>query len=67
MMVEDYKSRFGVSLVLTIPILVLSPMIQGFLGLGDSLGFTGDLFVLFALASVVYVYGGWPFLKGIYE
>jgi len=67
MMVEDYKRRFGVSLVLTIPILVLSPMIQGFLGLGDSLGFTGDLFVLFALASVVYVYGGWPFLKGIYE
>jgi len=67
MMVEDYKRRFGVSLVLTIPILVLSPMIQGFLGLGDSLRFTGDLFVLFALASVVYVYGGWPFLKGIYE
>ena len=67
MMVEDYKRRFWVSLVLTIPILVLSPMIQGFLGLGDSLGFTGDLFVLFALASVVYVYGGWPFLKGIYE
>ncbi|MCH8960668.1 MAG: cadmium-translocating P-type ATPase [Bacteroidetes bacterium] len=65
-MVEDYKRRFGVSLVLTIPILVLSPMIQGFLGLGDSLRFTGDLFVLFALSSVVYVYGGWPFLKGIY-
>ena len=67
MMVEDYKRRFWVSLVLTILILVLSPMIQGFLGLGDSLRFTGDLFVLFALASVVYVYGGWPFLKGIYE
>ncbi len=66
MMVEDFKRRFWVSLVLTVPILVLSPMIQGFLGLGDSIRFTGDLFVLFTLASVVYVYGGWPFLKGIY-
>ena len=67
MMVEDYKRRFGASLVFTIPILVLSPMIQGFLGLGDSLRFTGDLFVLFVLSSAVFVYGGWPFLKGIYE
>jgi Cu2+-exporting ATPase len=67
MMVDDFRKRFWVSILLTLPILVLSPMIQGFLGLGDSLRFTGDLFVLFALSSVVYFYGGWPFLKGLFD
>lgn len=65
MMVADFRKRLWVSLALTIPILVLSPMIQGFLGLGDSLRFAGDLYVLFALSTGVYFYGGWPFLKGI--
>ncbi|MEP0547633.1 MAG: copper-translocating P-type ATPase [Rhodothermales bacterium] len=67
MMVEDFKKRFWVSLAITVPILALSPMIQRFLGLGDALAFPGSLFVLWALSSVVFFYGGWPFLKGIYE
>jgi Cu2+-exporting ATPase len=66
MMVEDFKKRFWVSLALTVPILALSPMIQRFLGLGDALAFPGDIFALWALSSVVFFYGGWPFLKGIY-
>ena len=64
-MVEDFKKRFWISLILTIPILLLSPLIQGLLGL-EAIRFTGDLFVLFALSSVVFFYGGWPFLKGIF-
>ena len=67
MMVEDFKKRFWVSLAITVPILALSPMIQRFLGLGDALAFPGSLFVLWALSSVVFFYGGWPFLKGIYN
>ena len=67
MMVADYRRRFWISLIITIPILILSPIIQQFLGLGESLRFTGDLYVLFALSSAVYFYGGHPFLKGIYE
>ncbi len=66
-MVADFKKRFWISLILTLPILLLSPMIQKFLGLGTSLRFTGDLFVSFILSSLVFFYGGWPFLKGIYE
>lgn len=31
MMIADFKKRFWVSLILTIPVLILSPMIQGFL------------------------------------
>ncbi len=66
-MVEDFRRRFWISLVLTIPILALSPMIQSFLGLGDVLRFPGDLLVLWALSSVVFFYGGWPFLKGLFD
>jgi Cu2+-exporting ATPase len=35
------------------------------LGLDETLAFAGDVYVLFGLASVVYFWGGWPFLKGI--
>ncbi len=64
-MVADYKRRFFVSLVLTLPILALSPLIQGALGLEEALAFAGDRYLLFALGSAVYLYGGWPFLTGL--
>ncbi|VEF47586.1 copper-translocating P-type ATPase [Bacillus freudenreichii] len=61
-MVDDFKKRFYISLILTIPILILSPMIQMFLGVNWR--FAGDMYILFALSSVVFFYGGWPFLAG---
>lgn len=63
-MIMDFRRRFWVSLILTFPILALSPMIQAFLNL-EALAFAGDSFVLFALSSVVFFYGGWPFLQGL--
>ncbi len=66
-MVADFKKRFWVSLIITIPILILSPMIQEFLGIAESIRFSGDLYVLFALSSIVFFYGGYPFLKGIFD
>ncbi|MGE5679461.1 MAG: copper-translocating P-type ATPase [Bacillota bacterium] len=65
MMIEDFKKRFRISLVLTIPILIISPMIQEFLGLKNTLRFNGDSYLLFILSSAVYFYGGWPFLSGL--
>jgi Cu2+-exporting ATPase len=65
-MVADFRKRFRVSLVLTVPILLLSPMIQDFLGLGG-LRFPGDAYVLFVLSSFVFFYGGYPFLKGLLD
>ena len=62
MMIADFRKRFWVSLVLTIPILVFSPMIQDLLGYQWLL--PGNAYVLFALSSVVYFWCGWPFLKG---
>ncbi|UOR13865.1 copper-translocating P-type ATPase [Halobacillus amylolyticus] len=61
-MVEDFKKRFYISLIFTIPILFLSPMIQDFIGLEFS--FSYDQYVLFGLATFVFFYGGWPFLTG---
>ena len=66
-MVVDFRKRFWISLLLTIPILLLSPMIQTFIGLGESLRFPGDLFLAFLFSSAVFFYGGYPFLKGIYD
>ena len=65
MMINDFKKRFWASSILTIPILLLSPMVQRWLGV--NWGFQGDSWVLFALSSIVYFYGGWPFLSGIVE
>lgn len=63
-MVADFRRRFWVALVLTPPVLLLSPMIQHWLGLSDVLAFPGDGLVLFALSTIAYLYGGWPFLAG---
>jgi ATPase, P-type (transporting), HAD superfamily, subfamily IC len=62
-MLEDFRRRFIVSLILTIPILILSSGFQALLGL--SLQFEGSAYLLLLLSTAVYVYGGYPFLTGI--
>jgi Cu2+-exporting ATPase len=64
-MVADFRRRFFVSLLATAPILALSPMIQAALGLEQALSFPGSRYVLLAISSFVFFYGGWPFLKGL--
>ncbi len=63
--VEDFRRRFWISLALTLPILALTPLIQGLLGLGESLRFPGDGYLLFALSTLIFLYGGFPFLQGL--
>jgi Cu2+-exporting ATPase len=65
-MAADFRKRFWISLILTMPILVLSPMLQTLVGLREAIRFPGDLYVLFGLSSAVFWYGGWPFLKGFF-
>jgi Cu2+-exporting ATPase len=66
-MVADFRRRFWIALVATIPILSLSPLIQKLLGIREEIRFPGDLYVLFVLSSFVFFYGGRPFLKGLFE
>ena len=64
-MVEDFKKRFFVSLVFMVPILILSPMIQSFINI--EISFYGSNYLLFFLSTIIFFYGGWPFLKGLYN
>ncbi len=66
-MLHDFRRRFWVALVLTVPVLALSKMIQGWLGLEQTLAFPGEQYVQFGFATVLFLYGGWPFLKGLYQ
>lgn len=63
-MVADFRRRFWVCLVLTIPVLVLSPMVRDFLGQGMAPLFAAEEWVALALSSIIYFWGGWPFLTG---
>ena len=65
MMMADYRRRFFVSLGLTVPVLVLSESVRQFTGLADTIGFTGDQYLVFGLSLGIYIYGGLPFLKGL--
>jgi Cu2+-exporting ATPase len=62
MMIAEFKRRFYITLIITIPVMMLSPMIQKWMGVNWQ--FAGSLYLLFVLSSVVFFYGGMPFLKG---
>jgi Cu2+-exporting ATPase len=66
MMEADFKRRFYVSLFFTIPVLLLSPTIQMWLRFTVP-RFPGYDYLLFGLASIIAIYGGWPFFKGAAE
>ncbi len=66
-MVADFRKRLWVSLVLTVPILALAPLIQEFLGVKEAWSFPGDSYLQLGFATLVFFYGGWPFLKGLFE
>lgn len=63
-MIGDFRRRFWASLILTVPILWLSPMVRHLAGLRDA-PFGGSEYVLLVLSSAVFFYGGWPFLGGL--
>ena len=65
MMIEDFRKRFYVVLLLTIPIMLLSVMIQHFIGVNWQ--FPGSQYILLVLSTIVFFYGGWPFLKGLLD
>ncbi len=64
-MLEDYRKRLIISLIVTVPILILSPMIQHWAGF--RIDFVGRTYILFAFSVFIYFYGGWPFLKGLVD
>lgn len=63
--VSDFWKRFVVCIIVTIPVLALSHMIQEWMGF--EFAFPGDKYVLAVLSTFIFVYGGYPFLKGLYD
>ncbi|MGH7410624.1 MAG: heavy metal translocating P-type ATPase, partial [Candidatus Methylomirabilis sp.] len=66
-MVADFRRRFWISLALTIPVLALSSHIRHLLGVEEAWSFPGDRFAEFHFSSIIFFYGGWPFLRGIWQ
>ena len=64
-MAQDFKRRFIVSAIITIPVLVLSPLIQEFLGY--SLLIPGSEYILWVLSTAIFFYGGKPFFNGFFS
>lgn len=62
MMAKDFKRRFFVCLIIMVPVLLLSPMIQMFMGV--YWGFNGDSYLVFFLSTILFIYGGKPFIIG---
>ena len=62
-MIADFLRRFWVCLALSVPVVLLSMMFR------DLTGFTLDFpyrnGMVLVLASIIYGYGGWPFLTGM--
>ncbi len=63
--VADFWKRFVVCVVISIPVLALSHMIQQWFGF--ELAFAADKYVLAVLSTFIFIYGGYPFLKGLYD
>jgi len=62
MMIDDFRKRFYVVAMITIPVMALSPMIQQWFHFNST--FYGSTYLLLALSTIVFIYGGVPFLKG---
>ncbi|MEE8600216.1 heavy metal translocating P-type ATPase [Euzebya tangerina] len=58
-----FRDRLWLSLVLSVPILVFAEGVQELLGF-TAPNFPGSMWVAPVLGTVVYLYGGWPFLTG---
>ena len=59
---ETFRRRFWLSLFLSIPVIATSPMIMHWFGY--TLEFSGVHTIGPVLGTVVFAYGGWPFLTG---
>ncbi|PIQ19812.1 MAG: copper-translocating P-type ATPase, partial [Cytophagales bacterium CG18_big_fil_WC_8_21_14_2_50_42_9] len=63
MMIDDFRKRFWISLLLSIPVIIISPMVQDILGYQLEIPY--NMYISLVLSTVIFFYGGWPFLTGL--
>jgi len=61
--VADFRRRFWISLVVTVPVILISPGLP-FVPGGRIVNIPGADWILLGLSTFLYIYGGMPFLKG---
>jgi Cu2+-exporting ATPase len=61
-----FRNKFWLTLLLTIPTLIWSGMIQQWFGY-TAPRFPGSAYIAAVFGTAVYFYGGWPFLQGGYR
>jgi P-type Cu2+ transporter len=59
----QFRDRFWLTLALSIPVVVWAPMIQDWFGY-TAPSFPGEQLLAPVLGSIIFFYGGWPFLTG---
>ena len=62
---EAFRRKFWLSLILTIPIVITSHMVMDWFGY--RLDFPGITLIGPVLGSIVFFYGGWPFMQGAWR
>lgn len=60
--VEMFRRRFWVSALLSVPVVTTSHMVMDWFGY--DLDFAGMEWIGPVLGSVIFLWGGWPFLEG---
>ena len=63
---EMFRDKFWLSFILTLPVVFWSDHIQGLLGY-EAPTFTGSEWIPPILGTIVFVYGGWVFVKGAWQ
>jgi P-type Cu2+ transporter len=62
----QFRDRFWITLALTIPVVFFSTMFQDLLGYSAP-EFPGSTAIPGVLGTIIFFYGGWPFLRGAYD
>jgi Cu2+-exporting ATPase len=63
---DVYRRRFWITLILAVPVVLYSEMVQEWFGY-TAPEFPGDGLVAPVLGTVIFVYGGWVFLAGAWS
>ena len=64
---EHFRNKFFICLIMTVPIFLLTFMVEGGYWLNGKYFFHGNVYIVFMLSSFVYFYGVYPFLKGVFS
>lgn len=64
--VSGLLGKFWIVLILTVPVLAYSDVIEGLFG-GFAPHFPGYQYAILLLSSVIFFYGGWIFIAGAYR